>query len=409
MTIRIFLGAGLLALAAMSSSGENWPVWRGPRGDGTSLDKNPPIQWSTGSNVVWKTAVPGDGHSSPIVWENRIFLTSAFVDTQERALLAFDRKTGELVWKQTVLKAPLEKKNPENSYASSSPATDGKLVYVTFLDGTNLVVAAHDFTGKQAWLVRPGSFYSEHGFSHTPVLFENKVIVACESKGENFIVAVDCADGHTVYKTQLENPSQSYSPPLIREMAGRMQMIVSGNSAITSFDPRTGKKLWFYPGQSSDAVVTAVYNEKNGTVLSSSSWPKKVLACIKPDGEGDITATKVVWTNTAAAPYVPSPISAGDWFYSVSFQGKEAYCLDAATGKVLWKEPMGVFHASPVLANGNLYFLNDEGTMRIVKAGPKYELVSQIEMGERTFASPAIVDCQIFLRTATSLYCIGKK
>jgi len=410
MNTRNFLCLGLLAASTAFSNAENWPAWRGPRGDGTSTEKDPPTQWSVTSNVVWKTAIPGKGHSSPIIWGDRIFLTTALENSQQRILISLDRKTGKILWQQTVLHAPLEAKNGENSYASSTPATDGRRVYTTFLNVSNLVVSAYDFSGKQVWSVSPGTFYSQHGFSHTPILSEDKVIVVCDSKAENFMVALDCADGHTIWKVQLDNPTQSYGPPLIREMAGRLQLVFTGNKAISSYDPKTGKKLWFYTGNSEDSVVTPVFNEKTGTILCSSSWPKKVLVCINPDGEGDITTTKTIWTNTEAAPYVPSPISVGDWFYTVSFQGRNACCLEATSGKILWKENMGNFHASPVsTANGFIYFLNDEGTMRVIKAGAKYELVAQNELGEKTYASPVIVDGEIFLRSFENLYCFGKK
>ena len=233
----------LLALAANLACAENWPCWRGPRGDGTSLEKEPPTRWSSTENVVWKTSVPGEGHSSPIIWDNRIFLTSALKETQERVLLSFDCKTGAVIWQQAVVESTLEAKNNENSCASATPSTDGNKVYVTFLDGVEVVIAAYDFSGKQLWLVRPGQFKSQWGFSHTPVLFEDKVIVVCYSKGENFVVAVSRADGHTVWKAACENPTQSYSPPLIRKMAGRVQMIAPGNKAVTSYDPQTGKML----------------------------------------------------------------------------------------------------------------------------------------------------------------------
>ncbi|MEK7674531.1 MAG: PQQ-binding-like beta-propeller repeat protein [Verrucomicrobiota bacterium] len=281
--------AGLLCwltLAASLACAENWPCWRGPRGDGTSLEKDPPTQWSGTENIVWKTVVPGEGHSSPIIWDNRIFLTSALKETQERVLLSFDRKTGAVLWQQAVVRTPLEAKNNENSYASATPATDGEKVYLTFLDRDEVVVAACDFNGKQLWLVRPGRFKSQWGFSHTPVLFEDKVVVVCYSKGGNFVVAVNRADGHTVWKTAGENPTQSYSPPLIRKMAGRIQMITPGNKAVTSYDPQTGKVLWMVDGLADDSVITPVYHEKADLVLSCTSWPSKVLVAIKPDGPG---------------------------------------------------------------------------------------------------------------------------
>ena len=398
----------LLTLAANLACAENWPCWRGPRGDGTSLEKEPPTRWSSTENVVWKTSIPGEGHSSPIIWDNRIFLTSALKETQERVLLSFDRKTGAVLWQQAVVRSPLEAKNNENSYASATPATDGEKVYVTFLDGVEVVIAAYDFSGKQLWLVRPGGFKSQWGFSHTPVLFEDKVIVVCYSKGENFVVAVSRADGHTVWKTACENPTQSYSPPLIRKMAGRFQMITPGNKAVTSYDPQTGKMLWMVDGPSDDSVITPVYHEKANLVLSCSSWPSKVLVAIKPDGQGNVTSGKVVWKTSEGAPYVPSPIAVGDWFFTSAYAGKAAHCYEAATGKILWKEPIGLHHASPVSANGLVYFLNDDGVMHVVRAGSKFDLVARNELGEKTYASPALSSGQMFLRGFKNLYCIGK-
>src|SRR5262249_20601615 len=158
----------------------------------------------------------------------------------------------------------------------------------------------------------------------------------------------------------------------------------------TSYDPANGKVLWVADGPSEDSVATPVYHEKADLVLGCSSWPNRVLVAIKPDGQGNVTSTKVAWKTSDGAPYVPSPIAAGDWFFTSSFAGKSAYCYEAATGKVLWKEPMGLHHASPVSANGLVYFLNDEGVMHVVRAAAKYELVAQNELGEKTYASPAL-------------------
>jgi len=298
--------------------------------------------------------------------------------------------------------------NKENSYASATPATDGEKVYVTFLDGEEVVVAAYDFSGKQLWLVRPGKFKSQWGFSHPPVLFEGKVMVACYSKGENFVAALSPADGKTIWKTLGENPSQSYSPPLLRKMGGRQQMVVPGNTAVTSYDPETGKVLWFVDGLSADSVATPVYHESADLILACTSWPSKVLLAIKPDGEGNVTTTKVVWKTPEGAPYVPSPVVVGDWFLTSSFAGKAAYCYEATTGRILWKEPMGLHHASPVTANGLVYFLNDDGVMHVVRAGAKFDLVARNELGEKCYASPALSGGQLFLRSFTQLYCIGQ-
>jgi outer membrane protein assembly factor BamB len=398
----------MLSLVATFAGADNWPGWRGPRGDGTSMEKAAPIKWSATQNILWKTAIPGEGHSSPIIWDDNIFLTTALKESEERILLCLDRNTGKLKWQQTVLRAPLEAKNNENSYASATPTTDGQQIYATFLDGSNVVAAAYDFSGRQRWLVRPGGFKSQWGFCDTPVIFEDKVLLGCYSKGENFVTAVSRQDGHTLWKTPGSNPSQSYGAPFVRDMAGRVQMILLGNKAVTSYDPQTGKVLWVVDGLADDSVVTPVYSEKTGLLLTSTSWPDKVLRAIKPDGQGNVTTNKVGWRTKEGAPYVPSPIAVGDWFFTSS-AGKVTHCYEAATGNILWKEPIGLHHASPVAVNGLLYFLNDDGVTHVVRAGPKYELVARNEIGEKAYASPAVSDGQLFLRSFNHLYCIGQK
>ena len=312
--VRWCLIAGLLACSINFAGAENWPAWRGPRGDGSSLEKNLPTRWSASENILWKTPIPGAGYSSPVIWGDRIFLTTALEPTQERVLLCLDRKTGKILWNTTVLRSPLEKKNPENGFASATPATDGKNVFTAFLDGKEVVISAHDFNGQQVWQKRPGTYYSVHGFCSTPILFEDKVIVDLDSKADNFIVALRRADGGEAWRIKRDDPTQSYSPPLIRQMAGRVQMIVAGNKAVTSYDPADGKFLWKVDGPSEDCVASPVYDEKSGLVLSASSWPKRILYAIKPDGTGNVTRTHLVWQTPEGAPYVPLAAGPGRLF-----------------------------------------------------------------------------------------------
>jgi outer membrane protein assembly factor BamB len=388
-------------------AGEDWPGWRGPRGDGTSLETGVPTKWSGSENVTWKTPIPGKGHSSPVIWGERIFLTTAIAESKDRLLLSLDRKTGKILWSETVVTAPLEAKQPENSYASSTPVTDGEKVYVAFLDGKDVVVAAYDFSGKRQWIVRPGRFDSGWGFCHSPVLFDGKVLIACCGQKTGFIAALSPSDGRAAWRIEPTRLAQAFSSPLVREMAGRAQMIVPTNSLITSYDPKDGAALWTVSGPSKEYVATPVFHEKTGLLLCASSWPVKVLVAINPDGQGDVTKRKVVWQTKDGAPYVPSPIAVGD-YYLTSSSKQELYCYDAASGNVLWKkEGVGQHHASPVAVDGMVYFLNDEGVMHVVKAGPKFELVAKNELGEETYASPAISRGQIFLRGFHNLYCIG--
>ena len=284
--------AGFWGLAN-PARGENWPGWRGPRGDGTSLDENAPTRWDA-ANVVWKIQAPGSGHASPIVWGDRTFTVTAFPEKRERALLCFERSTGKIVWQQAVVQGPLEKLNPENSYASGTPATDGKRVFAAFRVGDDIVVAAHDASGgKQLWLVRPGTHVGEWGFSNEPVLFKDKVILDGDNKGNSFLIALKQDDGGTVWRLDRTNRGISYSPPLIREMAGRMQMIQGGDRCVTSFDPDTGKPLWTVDGPSEEFVATPSYDTKTGLVFISSSWPQRHILAIKPNGSGNVTRTHV--------------------------------------------------------------------------------------------------------------------
>ncbi len=397
----------LLPVWTPCAAAENWPAWRGPRGDGTSLETNAPTQWSATQNIVWKTAVPGAGHSSPIVWADRVFTATAFSEKQERALLCFERRAGKLLWCRTVLIAPLEPKSGENSFASGTPATDGEKVYVAFLEVKQVVVAAFDFNGQPLWLVRPGEFQNDHGFSSSPILYDDKVILSAQGKQGNFLVALSRVDGHTLWKNVLGNPSNSFGQPLARLLAGRPQLILCGDKAVTSFDPKNGERLWFVENPCTDFVMTPVFSEQAGLLLSSSSWPKKELQAIKPDGRGNVTETKIAWKSVAGAPYVPSPIAVDRFFLTIGESGNEICCFEAATGRMLWHEPFGHAHASPVTAGGLVYFLNDKGLTCVVKPGEKCDRVAANDLGEKCFASPALSGGQIFLRGATNLYCIG--
>lgn len=407
--VRLTLCA-LLALAGLGAAqGENWPQWRGPRADGSSLETGAPANWDPAKNLVWKVELPGSGYASPIVWGDRLFTVTALEKTQDRVLLCLDRKDGKLLWQKTVIKAPLEKKNNENGFASSTPATDGQRVYVSFLAGDEVVVGAYDFTGKQLWLVHPmRNFVNQHGYCTSPIVLGDKVIMKVDSKGDDFVFALNAADGKTAWQTARADGTQSFSPPLVIKAAGKTQLIVTGNKGVTSYDPANGKEIWKVDGPSEDFVAAPVYSEKAGLVFISSSWPKRELLAIKPDGTGNVTGSKIAWRTPEGAPYVPSPIAAGDTFLTAS-NSYEAFCYDAATGKILGKEKIGKHHSSPVLVNGLVYFLSDTGQLNVFKAGAKLERVQQAEFGEKMYASPAISEGQVFLRGDKHLFCLAAK
>ena len=405
----ILLAALILALAVPARA-ENWPGWRGPHGDGTSTEKNVPTRWSATNNIVWQTSLPGAGHASPIVWGNRVFTVTAVPETEGRDLLCLDRESGKILWQQTVIKSPLEKKHQLNSHASSTPATDGKLIYVAFLDVQEMVVAAYDFNGQQKWLARPGTFKSMHGFCSSPVLYQDKVIVNGDHDGDSYIVALDAATGKTVWKTPRENHTRSYCVPLIRQLSGRTQMVLSGDKTVASYNPDDGKLHWIIHGPTEQFVASLVYNFNADLLFMTGGFPEHHLLAIRHNGSGNVTDTAIAWHNTKAScvSYVPSPISEGDYFLVVSDSGY-ANCFVAATGKLLWQEKLGEHHASPVSAKELVYFLNDNGVMNVVWPGEEFVRVARNELGEACFASPAISEGRLYIRGEKHLFCIGDK
>jgi outer membrane protein assembly factor BamB len=403
----IFILTLLIVNSISVTQAQNWPNWRGPNGDGTSIETNFPTKWDSITNVVWKSPVPGIGHSSPIIWEDKLFTITALPETQEKLLLCYDCKNGNLLWQRTVLKSTFKNKHNDNSYASGTPATDGTLIYMSFLDGEDVVVAAYDFTGKQIWLQRPGKFYSPHGYSCSPALFEDKVFINGNSQGDSFVAALSKTDGQIIWKNSLENPAHSFSTPIFREMAGKMQMIYLGNKEVASYNPDDGSKYWFVNGPSEDFCASPVYNEKTGLVLISSAWPQRYLLAIKPDGTGDVTESHVVWQTREGAYYVPSPVCTEDYLFTTMTNGK-VHCIEIATGNILWVEDMGRQYSSSVLANGLVYMPNDEGLITVIKPGPTFETIASNSIGERMNASPALSNGKIYLRGYKHLFCIGK-
>lgn len=406
----VLLAASLASLGQMARA-EDWPGWRGPRGDGTSAEKQVPLQWDAakGEGVAWSAEIPGEGHSSPIVLGKRVFVTLAMPATEERLLLCLDRDSGKELWRRTVLTSVLERKHRENSYASSTPATDGKRVFVSFLDGENAVLAAYDLEGKQQWVVKPGVFHSQHGFSSSPVVFEDKVIVNGDHDGDAWIAALSREDGHTIWKIDRENKTRSYCTPIIRDLAGRTQMILSGSKCVASYDPRNGQRHWIIDGPTEQFVASIVYNAKHDMLFMTGGFPAHHILGIKPDGQGNVTDTKIVWRTNKGVSYVPSPISEGDYFLVVS-DGGVASCFHAATGEMYWQERVGPHaHSSIVSANGLVYFTTDDGTTTVVKPGPTFQVVAKNALGEPTESSPAISDGHVFLRGAKHLYCLGAK
>jgi outer membrane protein assembly factor BamB len=428
---------------------EDWPAWRGPRLDGVSLEKRFPVEWSATENIAWKTALPGIGHSSPVVSGGRVFVTTCMLDDagheKRRMLLSLDRKDGKILWEKEILRSPLEPKHGLNSYSSATPYADGKHVYVatsqlrpkmpgeiapksprgsngTYLEtykkdesfknmASQMVVSCYDFDGKLVWSKIPGQFYCRHGFCTTPIPYKETIILNADQDAEAYIVCLDKATGKEKWRINRERRIRSYCAPLIVHAAGRDQLILSGAETVHSYDPTDGSPIWMIEGPTEQTVASPVYAQ--GLVFLTAGFPTFHNIAIRPDGKGNVTKTHVAWhednkSNGMKASYVPSPIAYDKWFYVISDRGPLS-CFEAKTGNRLYTQPLGRHHSSsPVRAGDLIYIPDDDGITYVVKGGPTFELVAKNEIGDRCYSSPALSDGQIFLRTDHWLFCIGK-
>ena len=424
--LRIIACLSSAILLVPHADAENWPGWRGPRGDG-SADVAGPMQWDgeSGENVRWKTALPGEGHSCPIIWGDKVFVTACLPSTEERVLICLHRDTGQQLWQKTVLKARLESKHALNSYASSTPATDGELVFVSFLEAGDeqiiapnvsnermiypgtIVVAAYDFDGNKKWLVRPGDFICAHGFCSNPLPYHDKIILNGDHDGDSYLLALNKLSGEQVWKRPRRHKTRSYTTPLIRNIDGTDQLVLAGSLCVASFDPATGERNWNVEGPTEQFVASLVFDGSH--FFAVGGYPTHHVIAIRPSGKGDVTNSHVTWHQTNVRCYVPSPVVV-DGYLVVADDRGTANCFDTKTGQRLWQTRMGThFSASLSVAGGLVYFFADDGVTRILRPGPKADVVAENKLGENVCSSPAFSNGQLFIRGKKHLFCIGEK
>ena len=423
-TTMLLVQLTLLLLPGAVTLGD-WPMWRGPQGDGTSDDVRLPLRWDgpSGENIRWKTRLPGEGHSSPIVWKDSVFVTSCQPESKTRSLIRLDRHRGEILWQETVLTAGLESKHALNSYASSTPATDGERVFVSFLEPSDeqvvapnvgserliyrgtMVVAAYDFQGNCDWVVRPGGFISAHGFCSNPVPYRDTIIVNGDHDGDSFIVALDKGTGKIRWKTKRRHQTRSYGTPIIREIGGQPQLVLCGSKCVAAFDPDSGKPIWHVEGPTEQFVASMVYDGTH--FFAVGGYPTHHVIAIDPRGKGDVTDTHVAWHVTNVRSYVPSPVLV-DQFLLIADDRGTANCFDVSTGDRLWQTRMGKhFSASLTAVNGLVYFMADDGVVSVVRPGMKPDVLVKNELGENIYSTPAVSDGELFLRGEKHLFCIS--
>jgi outer membrane protein assembly factor BamB len=392
----------LSVLLSISPRAEDWPEFRGPTGQGHSSERGLPLDWSESRNIAWKVAVPGLGWSSPVVAAGRIWLTTA---VKERGgsmrALAYDAETGRQLVNVEVFRSrsgdPL---NAKNSLASPTPVIDGNMVYVHFgAEGT----AALTSNGDVVWKTRL-PYESQHGNGGSPIVFGDLVIFSGDGSDTAFVAALDKQTGKVRWKTSRRQPAdQAYSTPLVIRVGDRDQVVSVGAYRAAAYDPQSGKEIWrvgYADGFSN--VPRPVFG--HGLVYIATGFQQPTLVAVRADGMGDVTRTHVAWTLRRAAPLTPSPLLVGDEMYIVSDNGI-ASCLDAVSGAIHWQQRLGgSYSASPVFADGRIYFLNEDGGATVIAPGKTFTRLATSQLDGATLASMAVSGGSIFVRTDKFLY-----
>ena len=388
----------------------DWLTWRGPNANGIAVNgQSVPVNWSETDNVVWKTSVPGRGHSSPTVVGDRIVLTTA--DGQSQSVVCFDRGNGKKLWQTTIHQGGLPPQiHTKNTHASPTVACNGELLFASFNNSNSVSLTALNLDGEQVWQKNAGPYQPnkyKFGYAPSPLLYDSLVIVASEYDGKSFLVAYQQETGTEAWR--IPRPKLiSFSSPIVGHVAGRDQLLISGCNAVSSYDPKTGRQLWTTKATTQATCGTMVWEDD--LVFASGGYPDKETVAVKADGSGI-----VVWRNREKC-YEQSMLVTGGYLYAVNDNGI-AFCWRAKDGREMWKQRLGgAVSSSPTLVGDTIYCANEAGTMFVFKANPqKYEAVARNQLGTETFASPAICGDQIFIRAATgsgaarkeTLYCIA--
>jgi outer membrane protein assembly factor BamB len=390
----------VLVVFASLMAAEDWPDFRGPRGDGHSSESRLPMNWSERQNVRWKVDVPGKGWSSPIVSSGEIWLTTATDGDRSLRVLAFNAGDGKLVRNVEVFRmAEAGKGHEKNSGASPSVVVEGDRVYAHF-GGYGTACLRRD--GTVLWRNQEVKFWQVHGPGGSPVLFENLLLFSADGNDTQSFVALDKNTGKVAWRKP--RPSgMAYSTPLVIQTAAGPQVVSTGAHRAYAYDPRTGRELWWVNyGDGFSNVPRPVF--AHGMVYLATGFNRPDLMAVRVDGRGDVTTSHVAWRTSRGAPHTPSPVVVGDLFYMVSDAGI-ATCLDAKTGKEHWRQRLpGTYSASPVVAEGRIYWLNEAGETTVIAAQGQFRKLASSSLEGDFLASMAVSSGALYLRSATSLY-----
>jgi len=435
-----------LSLRANDHKNGSWPSFRGPEASGIAEKQNLPDRWDakTRENILWQTPIPGLAHSSPVVWGDRIFVTSAVSSDpnasfkpglygdgdaskdrspQRWMIYAIDKANGKIVWERVAHQGvPLEKRHIKSTYANSTPATNGRVVVAWFgSEG----VHAYDVNGKFLWKVDLGRIdlgaYDiptyEWGPASSPIIWNDLVILQCDTQADSFLLALDSATGKTVWKTDRDE-LPSWGTPTIASTANGPVLVTNASKFIRGYDPRTGKELWRLGGSSKITAPTPIYND-GLFVVASGRGPERPIFVVRPEARGDLTlpdgkttSDAIVWSRTGRGSYMPTPLAYDGILYVLANNGTfDAYNLK--TGAELYRQRLPTigsgFSASPIAADGKIYLANEDGEMLVVSAGEKFNHLATNSIGELLMATPALSDGVLYVRSSASLFAIGRK
>lgn len=386
-----------------------WTQYRGPRGDGHAVSLRLPTQWSQ-EDIQWQVDLPAEGQSSPVIWEDKIFLTGAIQrgDAIERHVYCVDGRTRQIVWDRIADTGAPEELHKMNSWATPTCATDGEWVVAFFGAGG---LHCYDLEGQLQWSRKLGDFPGAWGVGASPIILDQLVIQNGDATGSSFLLAVDKRTGKDVWRTKREDkPRGGWSTPVVVQAGGRTQMLLNGEFGVRAYDPQSGEELWFCQGFNGRGTPMPVYSK--GKVLVVNGKAGDVYA-VRPGGSGNVTQSHRAWnTRRGGGRDLPSPIAVQDWMLVVSMSGILT-CYEIEGGRELWKARLGGnFSSSPIAANGLAYFLAENGEVLVVRPGDKYELVSrnriQIDDDEVFRSSPAVASGQLLLRSNKRLYSLGR-
>jgi len=423
-TLTLFLVCARGLTAAEVSA---WPTWRGPSGQGIAFGAQPPLTWSDQQNIKWKTRIPGLGLSTPVIWQDRVFLLTAIesdgpapaawagsgpTPTQpyEFAVLALERSSGKVLWQKTARKeVPHEGKHATASYASASPVTDGRHLWVPF---GSRGYYCYDMDGNLIWEKDLGDMRTRMSFGEgsSPAIAGNLLLIVWDHEAQSYIVALDKNTGAEVWRKDRDERS-SWSTPLIVEVDGKLQAIVAATTRTRSYDVASGDVVWEAAGLTGNVIPTPVTG--HGMVYLMSGFRGNSIQAIKLSAKGDVTDTPdIVWSLRHSAPYAPSPVLSGDRLFATKSNDAYLSCLNALTGEFHFRDqPLpGVrgIYASPIAANGYLYVVGREGTIMVLKDSTTFEVVANNTLSDRIDASPVALDKELFLRGHKYLYCISE-